>query len=301
MGLHVIVGAGPVGSATARHLVAAGHSVRLVTRRGVGPADPAIERVAADATDVDRLVDLTRGAEALYNCVNPPYHRWPEMWPPLAAAFLGAAERSGAVLVAMSNLYGYGQVDGPMTEDLPFAPVGAKGRVRARMWLDMLAAHEAGRVRVSEARASDYVGAGGDSVFSSMVAPRVRAGRAASAPVNFDVPHTSSYPGDAGRLLAVLGTDERAWGRPWHVPSPPPTTMRYLATRLAELAGAPPARVRRMPGPVLWFGGLFSPVAREFREVRYQFERPFVLDSSAAEKTFGLAPTPLDDALRTLL
>jgi nucleoside-diphosphate-sugar epimerase len=301
MSLHVVVGAGPVGAATARHLAAAGHTVRVVTRRGTGPDHPSIERVAADATDADRLAGLARGAEALYNCANPPYHRWAQLWPPLSGAILTAAQRSGAVLVAMSNLYGYGPVDGPMTEDLPLAPVGVKGQVRVRMWREMLAAHEAGRVRVAEARASDYIGDGGDSIFTSMVAPRVRAGRPALAPVNFDVPHTSTYPGDAGRLLAVLGTEERAWGRPWHVPSPAPTTLRQMAHRLAELAGAPAARVRRMPAAMLWFGGLFSPAAREFREVRYQFERPFVLDSSAAEQTFGLTPTPLDDALRTLL
>jgi nucleoside-diphosphate-sugar epimerase len=301
MALHVVVGAGPIGSATARRLVADGHEVRLVTRRGGGPDHPAIERVAADATGTGRLTELARGAQAIYNCANPPYHRWAELWPPLASAFLTAAERSGAVLIAMSNLYGYGPVDGPMTEDLPLAPVGVKGGIRTRMWLDMLAAHEAGRVRVAEARASDYVGDGGDSIFASMIAPKVIAGRVATAPVNFDAPHTPTYPGDAARLLAVLGNDERAWGRPWHVPSPPPTTMRHLATRLAELAGAPPARLRRMPAAVLWLGGLFNPVAREFREVSYQFERPFVLDSSAAQSTFGLAPTPLDDALRTMV
>jgi nucleoside-diphosphate-sugar epimerase len=301
MSLHVVVGAGPVGAATARQLVSAGHRVRMITRSGTGPEHPDIERVAADATDADRLADLARGAQALYNCANPPYHRWSQQWPPLAAAFLTAAQRSGAVLVAMSNLYGYGAVDGPMTEDLPLAPTSVKGEIRARMWRDMLAAHEAGRVRVAEARASDFVGDGGDSIFTSMIAPRVRAGRPALAPANLDVPHTSTYPGDAGRLLAVLGTDERAWGRPWHVPSPAATTIRHMAMRLAELAGAPAARVSRMPAAMLWFGGLFSPNARAFREMRYQFERPFVLDSSAAQQTFGLAPTPLDDALRTLV
>ena len=78
MALHVIVGAGPVGTATAQHLVDAGHQVRMVTRTGNGPA-PSVERVAADAADGDRLTELTRGAAALYNCANPPYHRWPEL------------------------------------------------------------------------------------------------------------------------------------------------------------------------------------------------------------------------------
>ena len=51
MSLHVIVGAGPVGAATARVLAERGEQVRIVSRRGVGPEHPAIERVAADAAD----------------------------------------------------------------------------------------------------------------------------------------------------------------------------------------------------------------------------------------------------------
>ena len=98
MALHVIVGAGPVGRATATLLAERGERVRQVTRRGSGPEHPAVERIAADATDSTRLGELTRGAVALYNCASPAYHRWLTDWPPLAAALLTAAERSGAVL-----------------------------------------------------------------------------------------------------------------------------------------------------------------------------------------------------------
>ena len=150
MALHVIVGAGPIGTATARHLADDGHQVRVITRGGGGPDHSAVERIAADATDTARLRTLAAGAAALYNCANPPYHRWPVEWPPLASALLVAAERSGAVLVTMSNLYGYGPVNVPMTEDLPLAPSSVKGGIRAQMWHDMLAAHRAGRIRAAE-------------------------------------------------------------------------------------------------------------------------------------------------------
>src|SRR4051794_16048699 len=130
MAHHVIVGSGAVGSTVAELLVDAGHTVRIVTRRGTGPERPEVERVAADATDADRLTTLTRGAVALYNCANPPYDRWLTDWPPLASSLLTAAERTGAGLVTMGNLYGYGPVDGPMTEHTPQAATGAKGRVR---------------------------------------------------------------------------------------------------------------------------------------------------------------------------
>src|SRR5215471_601352 len=66
MALHVIVGAGAIGTATAEQLVADGHQVRVVTRSGTGPES--VERVAADASDAARLTELTRGAAALYNC-----------------------------------------------------------------------------------------------------------------------------------------------------------------------------------------------------------------------------------------
>ncbi len=299
MGLHVIVGAGPVGNATAEELTKRGHHVRVVTRSGSGPA--VAERVAADASDAVRLAALTAGAEAIYNCANPPYHRWPQVWPALSAAILSAAQRSGAVLVTMSNLYGYGPVHGPIHEDLPLAATTEKLRIRADMWRAALAAHEAGTVRVTEARASDFVGQGGKSAFTALIVPKVLAGARALAPVNFDVPHSLTYTGDVGTTLAVLGTDSRAWGRAWHVPTAPAITLRHAAQRLASIAGAPEPRLRVMSDWLLRIGGVFNAEAREFSKVRYQFEIPWVLDSSAAQQTFGLTPTPLDDALRTML
>jgi nucleoside-diphosphate-sugar epimerase len=300
MALHVIVGSGAVGSATAQYLLDAGHQVRVVTRHGSGVDHPHVERVAADAADADRMTSLATGAASLYNCASPRYHRWPIDWPPIAQALLISAERTGAGLVTMSNLYGYGPVNGPMTEDLPLAAGTVKGRVRAQMWKDALAAHEAGRVRVTEARGSDFIGAGAASILTQVVLPSVARGRRALAPVDFDVPHSFTYTGDAGALLATLGTDDRSWGRVWHVPTEAATTVRQAARRYADLCGAPEPRLTRVPAAVIWLIGLVNPEVRESVEIRYQFDRPFVVDSTAAQETFGLRPTSLDDALRTL-
>ncbi|WP_435148656.1 NAD-dependent epimerase/dehydratase family protein [Micromonospora aurantiaca (nom. illeg.)] len=293
MALHVIVGAGPVGTATARLLAERGERVRMVTRRGTGPEHQAIERVAADAADADRLAALTEGADALYNCANPEYHTWQTDWPPLAAALLTAAERSGAVLATVGNLYGYGPVDAPMTEATPLAATGVKGRVRNRMWADALAAHRAGRARITEVRGSDYIGLGGKSL-PMMVLPKVVAGQRVFLPVAWDAPHTWTYVGDVARTLVAAATDPRAWGRAWHVPSAPPMSMRALADRAAQRAGAPAPRLTRMPYPVLWLGGLADPFARELRETAHQFAGPFVMDSTSASETFGIEGTPLD-------
>ncbi|MEV4479320.1 NAD-dependent epimerase/dehydratase family protein [Micromonospora coxensis] len=296
MSLHVIVGAGPVGTATARLLAARGEQVRVVTRRGTGPEHPAVERVAADAADPARLTALAEGATVLYNCANPAYHRWPTDWPPLAGSLLTAAERTGAVLATVGNLYGYGPVDGPMTEHTPLASTGVKGQVRNRMWADALAAHRAGRARITEVRGSDYLGADGTSL-AMMVLPRVLAGRRVFLPVDWDAPHTWTYIDDVARTLVTAAGDERAWGRAWHVPSAPAVSMRDLATRAATLVGAPAPKLTRMPYPVLWLGGLVDPMARELRETAYQFDRPFLMDSTAATSTLGVTSTPLDRAV----
>lgn len=297
MSLQVIVGAGPVGSATALLLADQGHRVRLLTLNGGGPERPNIDRVAVDASDADALCRLTGEAAALYGCAGPAYHRWPTDWPPLGAALVRAAEVSGAVLVTTGNLYGYGVVEGPITEQLPDRPNSVKGAVRARIWADALTAHRAGRIRTAEVRGSDYLGAGAVSVFTSLMLPAVMAGSRVSVPADLDAPHSWTHTIDVARTLIAVAADENALGRVWHVPTAPPVSVRALSSRAAELAGVPAARLNRMPGIVLRLGGLFNKDAREIRETQYQLQRPFVLDSSAATDAFGIQPTPTDEAL----
>jgi len=298
MSLHVIVGAGPVGTGVAKLLAERGERVRLITRRGSGPEHPSIERVTADATQAERLSELAAGAVALYNCANPLYHRWLTDWPPLAAALLVAAERSGAVLTVASNLYGYGPVDGPITEATPLEATHPKLRVRADMWRDALARHQAGRIRVTEVRSSDYIEA--NSILSFVLAKPILAHKRAFVPGGLDVPHSWTAISDPARALVTVAADQRAWGRAWLAPTNPPLTVRALATRFASVSGAPAPKLSEIPYPVLWAAGLVNPLARELRATRYQFVRPFILDSSLTEKTFGLAPTDLDIPLKAV-
>ena len=301
MARHVVVGAGSVGAATARLLAAGGDEVTVVTRSGGGPTGPGITRVAADGADADLLTPLTEDAVALYDCAAPPYHRWTRDWPPLASSLLTVAERTGAVLATVSNLYAYGPVDGPMTEDLPDAAPGPKGRVRAAVWADALAAHRAGRARVTEVRGSDYLGARGQSQLGDRVVPRLLAGRPVQVLGSADQPHSWTFVDDVARLLVTVAADERAWGRAWHVPTGPPRTQREAVTDLCRVAGVPPVRVTVLHRPLVRLAGVVSPTIREVGEVLYQFERPFVIDSGTTERTFGLRPTPWPDVLAAVV
>jgi hypothetical protein len=85
------------------------------------------------------------------------------------------------------------------------------------------------------------------------------------------------------------------------VPTNAPLTVRELARQFVDVAGAPAPKLSSIPYPALWTVGLFSPLVRELRTTYYQWTRPFVLDSTLAQETFGLEPTPIAEALRTAI
>jgi len=297
MSRQVILGKGPIGSTLAAQLAHAGHDVTVISRSG--PPAPAavtgrVRHVALDATGATALTAAARGAEALYVCVNPAYHRWASDWPPIADAALRAAEASGSVLVTAGNLYGYGPGTHPMREDSPLASTETKGVVRATMWRAAEAAHRAGRVRTTEVRGSDYLGPGagmGAHAGERLLDPLL-AGRRLTPLGSADQPHTWTYLPDFARAMAAAASTPEAWGHAWHVPSPEPLTYRELATRFADAAGAPRPRISPVP---MWLVGalrLGQPMMREIHRVRYQFTEPFVVDSSRSQQVLGLAPTP---------
>ncbi len=232
----------------------------------------------------------------IYSCAAPPYHRWASDWPPLAASICEAAEATGAVLVMLGNLYGYGPVDGPLTEELPLAATGPKGRVRATVWEQARQLHDQGRVRAVEVRASDFFGPGvtDGGHLAARVVPRVLRGKPVSTLGDPDVPHSWTYLPDVARALVEVAGEERAWGRAWHVPTEPALSVREMVNRLAAQSGTEQVAVRRLPSAVLGVASLFSPLIRELKELRYQFDRSFVVDSRAYEAEFAVRATPVE-------
>lgn len=301
--LHVVVGAGAVGSTVARLLAAEGRQVKVVSRSGTGPSGSTIERVRLDATDTSALAGETEGAAALYNCANPQYHQWETAWPLLAESLLSTAEKTGAVLSTMSNLYGYADPTGPMTEDLPLRPSSKKGRVRADMWNEAKAAHDAGRVRITEARASDFVGhqiteAG---QFGDRLMPKLLKSKSVSVLGDPSQPHSWTSVDDAARALITLAAEPEAWGKAWHVPTAPPVSAKDMVGRICRLAGIDAVKVKPVPGFALVAMGIFMPMIRELKEMEYQRDRPFVIDSSAFTREFGWGHKPLDETLLALI
>jgi nucleoside-diphosphate-sugar epimerase len=301
--LHVVLGAsGGIGNSLVHELAARGRRVRAVNRSGTADVPAGVEVRAGDVASADGATRACAGAGVVYHCAQPPYARWAQEFLPMTRAVLDGAAAAGAKLVLADNLYMYGPVDRPMTEDLPYAATNPKGRVRAEMAELLLAAHRAGTVRATMGRASDYYGPGGvrSAAGAAVFGPAV-AGRTARWLGPLDVPHTLSYLPDIAAGLATLGERPEADGQAWHLPAAEPVTgTRFIDLVFAEL-GRPAklASVSRLQQRAL---GMFIPGLREQGEIWYQRDRPFVVDAGRFERAFGpLPPTAHRQAVaRTL-
>jgi nucleoside-diphosphate-sugar epimerase len=297
--LHVIFGTGAVGMSVMDELIRRGRRVRMVNRSGRARMPEGVEVVGGDATDEAFAREASEGASVVYFALNPPYDKWPELFPPLQAGVIEGAASAGSKLIAMENLYMYGPTGGrPLTEDLPYAPNTRKGAVRAMMSEELMEAHTSGRVRVAIGRASDSFGprvlvsAAGEQVFGRAVE-----GKSAQLAGDPDQPHTYTYVPDIGRGLVILGEREEALGQAWHLPSPETVTTRQFVEMIFEEVGKP-ARVQAAPKILLRAIGLFNPGIRETIEMLYEFEEPFVVDHSKFGEAFGEHTTPLRESIQ---
>jgi nucleoside-diphosphate-sugar epimerase len=295
--LHVVLGAGQIGTRVAGLLVARGLRVRLVNRQARATSPEGVEVVAGDITDHAFAERAAAGASVVYDCMNPPYHEWPELLLALASGALHAASSAGAKLVALDCLYMYGRPNGPLTEDSPLAPCSRKGALRVALAERRLAAHQRGDVRVAIGRASDFFGSNLQfSCFSDRFWNRVRAGKPAECMGDPDMPHSYTYVEDVARALVTLGEREESLGRVWHLPTPAAESTRGICARLGRAVGLS-ITVERVPRWLLRTMGVFSPFMREVFEMAYQWDVPFVLDDSRFRATFGHGATAIDDAV----
>jgi len=299
---HVILGTGAIGRAIADELIKRGESVRMVNRSGkMKEVHPGVEVVASDLYDQSQVQEVTRDAKVVYQAAQPNYHEWAEKFPSFQKSIINGLTGSDAKLVLVENLYMYGKTNGvPMTEEMPHNAHTRKGKVRSEISKAAFEAHRTGKVRVTAGRGSDFFGAWGlpTAAMGERTFYPLLNGKSAQLIGDIDAPHTHTYIADFGKALVMLGERPEANGQAWHVPNDNPSvTQREMVKMIAEEAGVEP-KISSMGKAMMWIGGLFIPEAKEMIEMMYEFEQPFVVDSSKFEKTFGMKATPMREAIK---
>jgi nucleoside-diphosphate-sugar epimerase len=291
---HVLLGAGgSIADPLTRELLKQRRTVRLVSRRGA--TVEGAESVRADLLDVSSVQQAVEPGSVVYLLAGLRYETavWRDEWPKVMHNAIEACARRGARLIFFDNVYMYGRVDGVMTEKTPVNPNSRKGEVRARIAEELFAATKSGRLKACIARAADFYGPdASNSVLHQLVFTPLSKGKAAQWLVNANVPHSFTYTPDCGRALPLLAAADDVWGQIWHMPTaaPPPTGTEFVALAARALRAEPQLKVLR-PW-MLRMAGLFNRTIREIVEMLYQYEIPYVFDSSNFERHFACSPTP---------
>ncbi|TQF74673.1 NAD-dependent epimerase/dehydratase family protein [Rhodococcus spelaei] len=294
--VQVVTGAGPVGWTVAVQLAEQGHQVRVLTRSGSGPDHPNVHRVQVDVSKPGALDAALDGASAVYHCTHGSVYSaaaWRRELPATERAVLAAAGRAGAVVVFPESLYSYGPVDGPITEDTPRTATTGKLGVRT----ELLRQREDSATPTVSVAASDFFGPHALTAHAGeRMVPVVLAGKTVRVLAALDVPHSFTYVPDLAAAMIAAAEDPTRWNSVLHAPTGPAVTQRQMVQAFADAAGTGDPKVGVLPAwAVRAIGAVHGPT-RELAEMLYQFERPFVLDSTRSEQLLGLAPTPLPEA-----
>jgi nucleoside-diphosphate-sugar epimerase len=290
-----ILGAGgAIGNELVKLLAARNQPFRLVGRNPHSVIG-ATETVSADIADQEQTIRAVAGSSVVHLLVGLKYdHKlWAEMWPRIMANTIEACKRAGAKLVFFDNVYMYGKVNGPMTEETPFNPSSKKGEIRAKIASSLISEWKSGALTAMIARAADFYGPNTrNGVPNVLVFEPLSKGQKASWLVNDSVPHSYTYTVDAAQSLVSLAESPTAWNQTWHVPTTPnpPTGKEFVAMAAREFGIAP--RYRVLSRPIIRLVGLFNSDVRESYEMLYQSDSPYLFDSSKFAKAFGFSGTP---------
>ena len=296
-----IFGYGPVGRATAVRLLAEGRAVIVAQRR----APPDLPKGAAfapcDALDGDAVLKTVHESEQFVVAIGFPYVGavWRDAWPRAIMNFVAACKATGARMVFIDNLYMYGPQTAPLVETMPLADTGWKPAARSaatRIWMDAAAAGEA---RVAALRAPDFYGPGvGQSFLGDTSIGKLARGKPAVFVGSPDVLHDYAYVPDIARAATtLLAAPDSAFGQAWHVPCAPTRTTSDILRIAAEALGVK-LRISAMPAWMLGASAMFSPFLGELTEMRFQWDRPYLVDASRFASAFWSDATPFETGVR---
>jgi len=294
---NIIVGSGPLGLSVAEILLKQDKKVTIVNRSGkINKNLPKqLSVIAGDASDPRFVYEVCRGADVVFHCAMPEYTQWENKFYRLTKGIFDGIKLSGCRLVYGDNLYCYGNINGAVYhENLAYQYIGNKGRLRASM-ADMLLADK--DMDVAIGRASDFYGPMVEnSVLSMDLFQSILLGKKINLLGNIDLPHTFTYVKDFASALVILSENEDAFGHVWHVPNAPTITTRQLINIIGDKVDKP-IKTRVASKSMVSFLGLFNPILREMKEIMYQWQQPYRVESKKFNEKFGNKYTPYDIAI----
>ena len=277
--------------------------IRLVSRNPK-PVTGKEELVTADLTSAGQVMNAVKGSEVVYLTAGLQYDIkvWQEQWPKLMQNVINACKENGSRLVFFDNVYMYGKVAGPMTEETPFNPCSRKGEVRARIATMILDEVKRGELTALIARAADFYGpATANSFLNMMVFENLKKGKSAQLMISKNLKHSFTYTPDAGKATALLGNTPSAYNQTWHLPTDANVLTGQQIVELAAKELNMKPKVTVLPRLMIQVAGLFNPIIKESVEMLYQYDSDYIFDSGKFDSAFTFEKVLYADGIRNCL
>lgn len=296
----ILGGGGAIGTPLAKELTKYTDKINIVSRNAkkVNSTDLTHN---ADITKKEEMLQAIKGSEIVYLTAGLKYttKTWQEQWPGLIENVIEGCKKEGAKLVFFDNVYIYGKVDGPMTEETPFNPCSKKGEIRAKLDLRLMDEYKKGNLQVAIVRGADFYGPGiSSSMFNLLVINNLIKGKKANWMNNPKALHTFTYTPDAAYATALIGNTPSAYNQVWHAPSDDtPITGEEMVRIAAEYLGVQP-KIQVLGNGMLFMAGLFNPTIMSMIEMSYQFKYDYIFNSDKFKKAFNFTPTSYRDGIK---
>ena len=288
--MQTILGSGGIiANHLATSLPAYTNAIRLVSRNPKAISGKE-ELFQADLTSADQVSKSVKGSEIVYLTAGLQYNLkiWQQNWPVIMQNVITACKENGAKLVFFDNVYMYGKVAGPMTEETAFNPCSRKGEVRAKIATMILDEIANGSLTALIARAADFYGPyTNNSFLNMMVFENLKKGKSAQLLIGKNLKHSFTYTPDAGKATALLGNTPTAYNQTWHLPADMDILTGKQFTEIAARILNVKPNITVLPKFMVQMAGLFNPIIKETIEMLYQNDSEYIFDSGKFDKAFA--------------
>jgi nucleoside-diphosphate-sugar epimerase len=293
---HFIIGPGVIGQEVFSVLQSMNKEVYLS-----GRSDRNIKNyIQLDALNKSQVIEKTKGMTHVYITIGLPYNKklWRNQWPIIVDNIIEASLTNAFKIIFFDNVYAYGRLHNPVTEQHDLSPISQKGLTRKIIDEKLIQVMKTQDVMI--VRSPDFFGPkANNSVCYIGFLENMIKGKDPSFIGSANKKHSYGYTIDLARATVELSLQEDTYGQTWHLPcyqidSIEEVVLAYnksLSTRF---------KLKTMSIKAHKVLSIFIPILKELLEMRYQFDEDYILDFSKFKSRFpDFILTPFQKAIES--
>lgn len=262
--------------------------IRLVSRnpKKIHETD---QLLSANLMDAEATKKAVEGSEIAYLTVGLPMdsQMWEDQFLIIMKNVIEACKKHHVKLVFFDNTYMYAKTSEPQTEESPFAPIGRKSIVRAKMAEMLLEEINNKTIEAVICRAPEFYGPHKtQSITNTLIFDNILQNKKLKVPLKDNTKRTLIWTPDASRAMALIGNTPDAYNQTWHLPC---DDNQLTYKELIELSSSIYGREFDYSVLKMWqfkLGSFFNKKLKELLELLPRYKYDNIFNSDKFKKNF---------------